>query len=1766
MSKWVPLSTTPTKYDSAPERQGGKGGNRAQIRKVAWVARNGTQQPQEPEGSVVSSDTQKKRRDAKRPSTSIRASTDSSATDNVGGKGNDWWAAKEWSNDWGEWDAEGDGDASEWSSYVTVKDKSVRVELSRAELGDQDLKALAHYLDIILNRMTNWTKDAHDMYVLNIDLSMNSYITDHGVSQHLAPLLQRWPNVHRLKLFKNCLGAESIRALAPWVARGFCRELHLSDLLGPQVTTEAVMYMLKLILEKRNYPTGRANNTPLWLRLEHNGLRGTTEILDNLTNKGLNVCLKGEHCKPHKCDKQHTPPHVHLVQFHHQSLDHGSRSSIIVEGGKHSGSPTSPSNARMERAGDWDETEWKEEWRGTDWGEQHWPEWNLWDSGAGNRRGDDYDYDDDNVEDSASNVQSDMGDGGPQRPKASQKQKTLYDPKCGASSGQASAGQASAGSPTSKSKRKEVPLTAADLMMGCASYGKMGLASTKKGTIAASPCVSTRDVIVGKQRGPKNVLETHAFPTLGAPEPRLTNLNVLTSQAAWGAAPSAVFEKKPIGPKKKEQPFSLPTASLEWPSVAVPSSSSENLTGFSLPPPANAPQSSSTQPPVSAQSSERDTSWPNPTTATVRPVLPPPASLTGNATGKSDRGIGLPIPSSSILPPPALPPPLPPTGAPPPLPKERKSEEELAQLEIRPLSFAEKEILKTYRKIRDIDKIEEAIANEEKVEKNQLAKVQKKSEIAGKLRELEHRSRAQGGRTLLELQKDEKTLKLIEERNRKLEEQRAAITTVQVQARVWLARREAVRKAEERKLRLMQEEEEKKRKEAEDGRQRILKLEEEERQRLQKIEDERKRKEEEEIQRKRKLDEEERERKRKIAEEEAGRKRVEAEATRRRLEAERQRVEAERQRVEAGKQAERKRTEEQRKAKEREEQRRVVEQLEKQQREAQENAFEAERLRRQHLALHDAEVAERRRVRQIVEGLPMDQWFYITPRGSIEGPFDLEHMRAWRNQGYFQKNLMVSINWYHKFYPLHTIFSDWGRCFDVTPAHPEQELAYIIPLVQAGRPLVFPKSSKEKADMAPIRSPLAAHAQPRTSLLRVAEKTQGEDHKVDDIATAGLHLGEDKPKSKKKQDIADIIAAKVAASEATGAAKIEEVPSVDARKNAPTTSAEGATQQSSASAAYVAEVKPVAKLQPNAPPVPNFAPPTPGDAAPAAAAAAKDESQASPSAPSPRPAPAMPDFPPPEPTSAQKPSQPATEADPRLHDSSAGVDVKAPAQPSESVPRVPGKVLPAPVPPMPKEKPEAPAPPSPKLPPSKPVLPPPKATTPATAPAAPKTTSSSKKKTKDDYVIPAPPLTTCPPPPKDLETGWHSPHSPSPPPSAVSPPPSTAATREAAAKPTPPTRSHPVAEGPESAAATFLKRAGLDTAAVEKAAADAHAAADAAADAATAHAAASSVAAGAEGAAAATPILPPPKEKSRKTEKHASKCEDDDAPFKEQRKKEKKAKKEGKEGKEEKMERKESGMAQATKEAKRIRDQQLEEEREKDKEAESGFNDGEIMHEVQALEQRFVGLIIGKAGDTIKSFKKATGCSIEIDQNLPEGMPRVIIYRGARKQIAAAKKLVEQLLQKTKDDEKSRDSGKLDSDGLPWRRDHVRSLKKSNSKDDGPPVFGSLTGATESLGRPAWMSRRSTPEEELTRLSMSARSPKHISDPHYQTYARNLMLAWRQKIMKGRAYEIPEMMVSLSTMPRPKMVEETKDHKADRSASKVDKVDASPKKGPDPAS
>jgi len=247
-----------------------------------------------------------------------------------------------------------------------------------------------------------------------------------------------------------------------------------------------------------------------------------------------------------------------------------------------------------------------------------------------------------------------------------------------------------------------------------------------------------------------------------------------------------------------------------------------------------------------------------------------------------------------------------------------------------------------------------------------------------------------------------------------------------------------------------------------------------------------------------------------------------------------------------------------------------------------------------------------------------------------------------------------------------------------------------------------------------------------------------------------------------------------------------------------------------------------------------------------------------------------------------------------------------------------------------------------------------------------------------------------------------------------------------------------------------------------------------------------------------------------------------------------------------------------------------------------------------ALDPRYVGLVIGKAGETIKSFKKQSGASIEIDQNLPDGMPRVVIYRGTKKQVAAAKKLVEQLVQRAKEDEKAKTQtapvtagmgilGRGDSkEGRepapptaektrgepqvensaslpPWRRSKPEEeprpterprnplgrrdtpwTKKEKELEAAPSgsLTGSLTGESKLSMRPAWM-KPGGKGPESAEDAINTAIDKSVWHEH--RYGRSLMLQAKQKILRSKAYEVPKEMMSMTTGPRPKYKPDRRD-------------------------
>ena len=57
-----------------------------------------------------------------------------------------------------------------------------------------------------------------------------------------------------------------------------------------------------------------------------------------------------------------------------------------------------------------------------------------------------------------------------------------------------------------------------------------------------------------------------------------------------------------------------------------------------------------------------------------------------------------------------------------------------------------------------------------------------------------------------------------------------------------------------------------------------------------------------------------------------------------------------------------------------------------------------------------------------------------------------------------------------------------------------------------------------------------------------------------------------------------------------------------------------------------------------------------------------------------------------------------------------------------------------------------------------------------------------------------------------------------------------------------------------------------------------------------------------------------------------------------------------------------------------------------------------------------VGWLIGRGGETIRGLQTRSGSGISIEQNLPEGVPRIVLITGTREQVALGKQLVEELL------------------------------------------------------------------------------------------------------------------------------------------------------------
>jgi predicted RNA-binding protein YlqC (UPF0109 family) len=67
---------------------------------------------------------------------------------------------------------------------------------------------------------------------------------------------------------------------------------------------------------------------------------------------------------------------------------------------------------------------------------------------------------------------------------------------------------------------------------------------------------------------------------------------------------------------------------------------------------------------------------------------------------------------------------------------------------------------------------------------------------------------------------------------------------------------------------------------------------------------------------------------------------------------------------------------------------------------------------------------------------------------------------------------------------------------------------------------------------------------------------------------------------------------------------------------------------------------------------------------------------------------------------------------------------------------------------------------------------------------------------------------------------------------------------------------------------------------------------------------------------------------------------------------------------------------------------------------------GDILEEKEDLDPVYVGRVIGKSGEMIRDLQARSACQIDVDQNVHPSEPRIILYRGTRKNIDFAKSLV----------------------------------------------------------------------------------------------------------------------------------------------------------------
>lgn len=214
----------------------------------------------------------------------------------------------------------------EWDHFVSMRESTLRVELCGSQVRDRDLPSLFRHLEQLIQSQTE--RNSKGKMNHDIDLSCNDFITDVGVTNHLAPFLERYPACARLKLYKTAIGDKALESLGAWIARGYAHELHLSDLRG-HVSGEAVYGLLKQVHEGGNYPYRHSDKVtcPLWLRLEYNGIKNPEKIVARGKAAEMSLCVVEKNdlqrCRPGTNETKKglkKVPAVHLVLFAAQTI------------------------------------------------------------------------------------------------------------------------------------------------------------------------------------------------------------------------------------------------------------------------------------------------------------------------------------------------------------------------------------------------------------------------------------------------------------------------------------------------------------------------------------------------------------------------------------------------------------------------------------------------------------------------------------------------------------------------------------------------------------------------------------------------------------------------------------------------------------------------------------------------------------------------------------------------------------------------------------------------------------------------------------------------------------------------------------------------------------------------------------------------------------------------------------------------------------------------------------------------------------------------------------------------------------------------------------------------------------------------------------------------------------------------------------------------------------------------------------------------------